>query len=130
MRKLVATFDVSKLTTEQADMLGLEVRVQGEASDDHPDAPIVSIEIEDDGDPDAIRDTCAWCEAAWGSCTCQFPDPKECDVREVPGFDYQGMWIVQPNVSVCGRFYVDPVRYYGKAYTDWRDANGMKGIAP
>lgn len=31
-----------------------------------------------------------------------------------------GHWIEDPHVDVTGRFTVDPVVYYGKAYLDWK----------
>ena len=33
-------------------------------------------------------------------------------------FEYEGTMIVDPTMDETGRFKVDPVEYYGKAYTD------------
>ena len=38
------------------------------------------------------------------------------------GFLFTGFWITDPTVSECGRFQVDPVTYYGKAYLDWKNS--------
>jgi len=56
------------------------------------------------------RETCYFCTNAWGACTCTFPDPSETS----PGFDFRDTWVTSPNVSVCGRFYVEPLAYYGE----------------
>lgn len=70
-----------------------------------------------------VRATCYFCDAAYGSCTCRFHDQTDevNDLATLPGFDWQGatFWITQPNVSVCGRFFVDPTVYYGEAYVTW-----------
>lgn len=58
-----------------------------------------------------VRETCYFCSATWGSCSCSFPEGAD-----APGFDFEGTWITAPNVSECGRFFVDPVAYYGAAY--------------
>jgi len=69
-----------------------------------------------------IRDTCFHCKAAWGKCTCRFPTVVNDDgttvedASAVPGFDWKDFYITEPNVSVCGRFFVDPFVYYGDAY--------------
>jgi hypothetical protein len=39
-RYLIATFDVTGLTAQQVDALLLEIVVQGEASEHHPDVPV------------------------------------------------------------------------------------------
>jgi hypothetical protein len=62
---------------------------------------------------EAIRATCYFCENAWGACTCTFPNGAEARARA--GFDFGDVWVTDPSVSVCGRFYVDPLVYYGEA---------------
>lgn len=59
-----------------------------------------------------VRTTCYKCEASWGSCHCP-------DVVEELGFEWNGMLIVNPVVSECGRFFVEPELYYGEAYIEW-----------
>lgn len=58
-----------------------------------------------------FRDTCFFCEACYGSCRCSFD--------ETDGFEHDGMWITMPNVSECGRFFVDPYVCYGDAFRRW-----------
>jgi hypothetical protein len=41
-RFVTITFDITDMSEAEADALVGEVTVQGEASDDHPDAPLVS----------------------------------------------------------------------------------------
>jgi len=60
-------------------------------------------------------ESCYFCHAAWGSCTCRFPDPAD---EDAPGFKFDEFWINDPSTSVCGRFCVDPNAYYGKAYVE------------
>lgn len=43
---LIVRFDVTELSIAERDHLAGEVTVQGEASDDHPDAPVVDVWIE------------------------------------------------------------------------------------
>lgn len=57
---------------------------------------------------------CWFCNGVWGSCTCAWPDPDN-----HPGFEHEGMHIIRPNVSVCSRFYVNPIAYYGRAFLEW-----------
>jgi hypothetical protein len=57
------------------------------------------------------RETCYFCNRRWGECSCKW--------HKGGGFMWQGTLIDEPNVSECGRFYVDPEAYYGKAYLDW-----------
>lgn len=60
---------------------------------------------------------CYFCDAVWGECICNFPcNVCNCD-SEAPGFDFGGCFIVQPNVTECTRFFVDPTVYYGEAFT-------------
>lgn len=76
---------------------------------------------------DGLRSHCFFCGATWGACTCEFPDQADLaayaeaaglpfDLGDLPGFDFGGkdFWITDPGVSVCGRFYVDPLTYYGE----------------
>jgi hypothetical protein len=59
------------------------------------------------------RDTCVFCGARWGKCSCKF-DPHG-------GFLWRGSMITEPCVSECGRFFVDPEAYYGATFVVWRD---------
>jgi hypothetical protein len=61
---------------------------------------------------------CYFCRAAYGACSCDWPDPEERDGAEYL-FEHHGTIIAKPNVSVCGRFFVNPVLYYGAAYVTW-----------
>lgn len=78
---------------------------------------------------EAYRETCYFCRAAWGACSCDFPDAvNEAgeaveDLATLPGFDFPsaGVYVTAPNVSLCGRFYVDPTVYYGAAYEAVRE---------
>lgn len=62
------------------------------------------------------RQTCFSCDQVWGECTCKSVDS---DDENAPGFDFKDLWITNPNVSICTRFFVDPTEYYGEAYTSW-----------
>ncbi len=72
------------------------------------------------------RQTCYFCANEWGTCTCQFRD-FDPDVDEsldgLEGFDWNDFYITSPNVSVCTRFYVDPVAYYGRAFLESKFAS-------
>ncbi len=70
------------------------------------------------------RATCVFCENVYGACHCHFPESGDPDAD---GFEWSGHWIVEPNVSACGRYFVDPVAYYGAAYTAWRAAKLARG---
>ncbi len=81
----------------------------------------------------AIRDTCFFCKAVWGKCTCTFPSVMNEDgslveegASKVPGFDWSSFYVTEPNVSVCGRFFVDPFVYYGEAYRAWAASQEKK----
>lgn len=62
------------------------------------------------------RETCYFCDNRWGKCTCAFPDCAVYDPN-APGFEWGCFFITAPNVSECTRFFVDPVVYYGEAFT-------------
>ena len=49
----------------------------------------------------------------WGECTCNT------EVSLEDGFEFEGHTIVDPTISECGCFFVDPIVYYGKAFTTW-----------
>lgn len=66
---------------------------------------------------ESFRNTCYKCNNGWGNCHCP-------DVKEDQGFEWCGMWIVNPVVSECGRFFVNPEIHYGEAYITWRNKNG------
>lgn len=44
----------------------------------------------------------------------------EIPIYEEDCFEFQGVWIVDPTVSECMRFKVDPIEYYGEAYINWK----------
>lgn len=60
-------------------------------------------------------ESCFVCDGGWGTCCCQD------SITEL--FVWQGVSIVDCTVSSCGRFYVNPVAYYGDAYIQWAKAN-------
>lgn len=62
---------------------------------------------------DGHREACFFCAQRWGNCTCNFPDS---DNVNAAGFEFEEFWITAPNVSVCSRFFIDPVVYFGEAY--------------
>lgn len=51
--------------------------------------------------------TCFFCDEDWGDCSCRF----------VGSFDFDGCEIIEPNVDETGRFFVNPITYYGAVYT-------------
>jgi hypothetical protein len=59
-----------------------------------------------------IRETCYFCTQDWDHCTCKWPGDSI-------GFNTEDFFITDPNVSECGRFFVDPVKYYGTPYVSW-----------
>ena len=65
-----------------------------------------------------LRSTCHACGASWGDCGCA-------PVSESQGFDAGGIWVTDPTVSECGRFFVEPAIYYGDAYLDWQARRGV-----
>lgn len=69
------------------------------------------------------RETCFFCCHFWGECTCEWP---ACDDENADGFDFEGTWITKPNVSVCTRFFVNPVVYYGAPYIEFAKARSLK----
>lgn len=58
--------------------------------------------------------TCYFCHKGWGKCGCRWDD--------TPKFTSRGIVITEPNVSECGRFFVDPEACYGRSYVAWRDS--------
>ena len=60
-----------------------------------------------------FRSTCFSKGHNWGECTCKT------EVHEDEGFEFQGTNIIDPSVSECGRFFVEPSVYYGEAYINW-----------
>lgn len=58
-----------------------------------------------------FRGSCWFCHKQWEKCTCKW-DEKD-------GFTYHDFFIYMPNVTECGRFFVDPVTYYGDAFIEW-----------
>lgn len=74
---------------------------------------------------------CYFCDHTHGSCTCAFPsvdDIGDLDVavRDGVAFDTGSEIVSQPNVSFCGRFYVNPVAYWGHPYEVWAKMRGLK----
>lgn len=63
---------------------------------------------------DGLRSACWFCGGTWGKCACSWPDSVDTD-----GFDFEGFFISQPNITECNRFFVDPVLYYGDAFVRW-----------
>jgi hypothetical protein len=61
-----------------------------------------------------LRNTCFIANHAWGECTCKN------EVVEGQGFVFEGTDIVDPTISTCGRFFVEPEIYYGETYINWR----------
>ena len=61
------------------------------------------------------RDVCFTAGHRWGECHCNNEVPED------EGFEFEGVNIIDPSLSANGIDFVDPVVYYGKAYTDWRD---------
>lgn len=63
---------------------------------------------------------CYFCLNVWGECMCDFPKYDGSGDCQEPGFDFdESTWITAPNVSECGRFFVDPVECYGRWYVEW-----------
>lgn len=78
-----------------------------------------------------VTDRCYFCGGAWGACTCAFPsvlddEGRLVDVPDEEGFDWCGMFVTEPNVSDCGRWFVNPVTYYGAAYVEWVRKRGRE----
>lgn len=65
------------------------------------------------------RDTCAFCRRAWGECAC-FQDGANI------AFEHNGDLIERPNVSSCGRFFVEPVIVYDQAWLDFLTPTGRQ----
>lgn len=59
---------------------------------------------------DGIRTQCHFCRQLWGKCTCKWNGSS---------FEHGGDIITEPNLSECGRFFVNPEVYYGDAYKRW-----------
>lgn len=56
----------------------------------------------------------------WAYLNQQRYEESENDHRVI-GFEYQGFFITNPFLSVNASDEVDPLSYYGKAYTRWLD---------
>lgn len=71
-----------------------------------------------------MRKTCYGCGGEWGACTCPEADlmDRGLDGEAPAAFEWNGFAIINPYVSECGRFYVDPVLYYGDAFRAWQAA--------
>lgn len=61
------------------------------------------------------RSTCYTAGHNWGKCTCKT------EVELEQGFEFEGHTIVDPSVSECGTYFVEPSVYYAEAYKRWRD---------
>ncbi len=48
-----------------------------------------------------------------------FYDADDSSSVDELGFLADGYFITSPNVTECGRFFVDPIVYYGQPYIDW-----------
>ena len=66
---------------------------------------------------ECLLDHCYFCGGAWGECICGWKHEWETDADTL--FDTGEFAITAPNVSVCTRFYVAPVQYYGTPYVEW-----------
>jgi hypothetical protein len=66
------------------------------------------------------RETCYKCQNHWGKCSCP-------EAGEEALFEHGGVAIVDPSVSHCGRFFVDPEVYYGEAYKEWKKGENADG---
>lgn len=64
-----------------------------------------------------FRTTCFTANHKWGECTCKT------EVSEDKGFVWQGVLIVDPTVSDCGRYFVEPTIFYGQTYKEWKNAS-------
>lgn len=62
-------------------------------------------------------DNCYFCGEEYDTCECE---PHQ------SGFEFEGYIIHEPNVSVCGDRLVDPTVYYGRAYLEWAELNGVE----
>jgi hypothetical protein len=60
--------------------------------------------------------TCYFCDNKWGACTCRFDEHPDA------GFLWRGTAIKDPCTDDSGRWFVDPVAYYGEPYIKWRDS--------
>lgn len=74
------------------------------------------------------RKTCYFCGAVWGQCRCTGP--------VAAAFAFECYWVTDPSISVCGRFFVDPIACYGNAFVqarrqwqEYRCAHGCKANA-
>lgn len=65
---------------------------------------------------DMFLESCYFCGHRWGECTCQF-------TQDEVKFESDDTDIVEPNIDESGRFFVDPVRYYGQDFLDWQKEN-------
>lgn len=81
----------------------------------------------DEARPLAYRTTCAFCDSRFGRCSCFGPIDDEPDltglVRDGLAFDTGDMIITHPNLSECGRFFVEPALAYGLPFVKWATAN-------
>jgi hypothetical protein len=66
-----------------------------------------------------FRETCFFCNNLYGACICTFDDADDPNSVDEIGFLADGYFITSPNVTECGRFFVDPIVYYGQPYIDW-----------
>lgn len=55
---------------------------------------------------------CYFCHNTWGHCSCS-------PLEKGHGFTCDGIEILEPMVDETGRFFVDPVKYYGDPYVKW-----------
>lgn len=76
----------------------------------------------------AARETCAFCRNRYGACVCGFPEPDGADLEALvqagEAFDTGDMIITAPNVSECGRYFVEPVLAYGDAWLAYLTPKG------
>ena len=52
------------------------------------------------------------------------------EVKDMPGFDYQGTWITDPTLDETGSVEVNPSEYYGEAYEKYLQGVSKKAKVP
>ena len=112
---------MKRLGLEQGDVMRLFVKIGASM------VPVLERVRSDDGTDreKGYLEQCFFCNGAWGKCTC--PPLPECDdPKAEEGFSWGGLWISDPSLSSCTRFFVDPVAYYGEAYTNWKDRKAFE----
>ena len=90
----------------------------------------VPLSVQSQRDCNALghRGQCYFCERE--ACSCDDAYPGEFVGADPPAdldtFLFEGVAVYDPKWDVSGRFYVDPVVYYGKVFVEWAKKKGMK----